>query len=269
MSILVRLLGPVDVRRNDTITPIGAPKRGAMLAALALAANRPVSLDALVETLWGDNAPPSATKNLRSHVHALRTIVDGRLVTHSGAYELQLGADELDTTLFTSLADRGAAAFAAGDMIGAVAACGEALGLWRGAAMSGVPPMARLDATLAGLLERRLAVFEDYCAARLAGGATSELVPDLRRHLASHPFRERAWAALMLAQYRSGDVHGALTSFTQAEAMLREQLGIDPRGELAVLHHAILARDPQLDGPLEWVGLNRLLTEEPVGHGHR
>lgn len=246
MSLLIRLLGPVDVRYHETITPIGPPKRSAMLAALALNANRPVHLSALVDSLWGDNAPLSAMKNLRSHAHALRMVVGGRLVTHTRAYELQVDTNELDSSLFTSLADRGTAALAAGDLTGAVSAYSKALGLWRGLALHGVPRTPRLDASLAGLLDRRLAVFEDCCAARLATGTAGELVPDLRRHLASHPFRERAWEVLMLAQYRSGDLAGALASFAQAIDVLREQLGLDPGPELVSLHRAILARDPRL-----------------------
>jgi DNA-binding SARP family transcriptional activator len=251
MPILIRLLGPVEIELDDTVTRIGAPKRQAMLATLALSANRPVALDVLIETVWGEDLPDSAMKNLRSHAHALRTVVDGRLVTHPGAYELRLEADELDITCFSSLAGRGAAARTAGDTVGAVAAYGQALGLWRGAALQGVPRTAQLDASVAGLQDRRLAVYEEYCDARLAGGAGSELIPDLRRHLASHPFRERAWGALMRAQYRSGDVAGALASFAQARNLLREQLGVDPGPYLVRLHRAILARDsrPIADQP--------------------
>jgi DNA-binding SARP family transcriptional activator len=112
-----------------------------------------------------------------------------------------------------------------------------------------MPRTGSLDATLTGLSERRLAVFESYCDARLATGATSELIPALRHHLGTHPFRERAWAALMVAQYRSGDLEASLTAFGHAEAILREQLGVDPGRELADLRQAILARDPRLDLP--------------------
>jgi DNA-binding SARP family transcriptional activator len=264
MSLFVRILGPVDVRHHGTTVSVGAPKRRAVLLALALAANQPVSLDSLVETAWGEQPPASATMNLRSHAHALRSILDDRVVTHSGAYELMLDVDELDSTLFTSLADRGSDALADGDIVGAVAACGEALALWRGPAAPAVPRTPRLDASLAGLQERQLAVLEDYCAARLAGGATSSLVPDLRRHLAAHPFRERAWAALMLAQYRGGDARGALASYADAHATLREQLGVEPGLDLTRLQHAILTRDPQLDDPARRPDLHQL-SPEPAG----
>jgi DNA-binding SARP family transcriptional activator len=249
MSIFVRLLGTVDICHDSTVTVIGSQKRRAMLATLALAANQPVSLETLAESLWGNDAPASATKNLRSHAYALRAVVGSRLITHSGGYELQLDVDEVDVALFLALADRGTAVLAAGDLLDAVVAYGEALALWRGVALSGVPRTPHLDAALTGLLERRHAVFEGYCEARLGAGAASELVPGLRRHLAAHPFRERAWSALMLAQYRSGDVYGALESAGQALSTFREQLGVEPGPELVELHRAILARDPLLDHP--------------------
>jgi DNA-binding SARP family transcriptional activator len=249
MSMLVRLLGIVDVCHDGTEMVIGPQKRRAMLATLALAANRSVSLEALADALWGNDAPASATKNLRSHAHSLRAVVGDRLITHSGGYELKLDADELDVALFVALADRGAVALASGDLLDALVAYGEALALWRGAALSGVSHTPQLDAAVTGLLERRHAVFEGYCSARLGVGATSEIVPGLRQHLAAHPFRERAWGALMLAQYRSGDVHGALGSFAEALSMFRDQLGLDPGPELVELHRAMLARDPRLDHP--------------------
>jgi DNA-binding SARP family transcriptional activator len=255
MLVFVRLLGPVDVRRENSVIPIDAPKTAAMLGALALAANRPVSLDALAWTLWADHPPVSATKNLRSYAHALRSSLGSRLVTRLGAYELRLGADELDTRRFTTLADRGASALVAGDTTRAVALLGEALGLWRGDILHGVPRTPRLDATLEGLRERRLAVHEDYFQARLAAGMDRELIPGIRLYVASYPFRERAWGSLILAQYRSGDVPAALASYTQALATLRDNLGVDPGPDLLALHRAVLARDPRL-GPVRQVRIS-------------
>ncbi|HZM78931.1 MAG TPA: AfsR/SARP family transcriptional regulator [Candidatus Limnocylindrales bacterium] len=265
MSIIVRLLGTVDIRLGNTVMTIGPQKRRAMLTALALAANQPVSLRTLAEALWGNDSPASATKNLRSYAHALRVLVGRRLVTHFGAYELKLDVDELDVAHFFALADRGAAALATGNLVDAIVAYREALALWRGPALTGVPRTPQLDAVLAGLGERRDAVFEEYCHARLSAGAASELLPSLRRHLAAQPYRERAWGALMLAQYRSGDVYGALGSFGQALSVFREQLGVDPGLELVELHRAILARDPRLDRPATKV----LLTQVQSGRGHR
>lgn len=247
MPFLVRLLGPVDIHREDSVIRINAPKSAAMLGTLAIALNQPVSLDRLAQALWAGTPPTSAVKNLRSYAHALRGILGGRLVTRYGAYELQLARDELDTTLFITLADRGRAALAAGDITSALVSLGEAMGLWRGDIMQGVPRTEQLDAALVGLRERRLAALEDYIEARLAAGMDRELIPETRLHLASHPLRERAWNSLMLAQYRSGDVPGALATYQKALVTLRDHLGIDPGPDLVELHRAILGRDPRLN----------------------
>ena len=59
----VGVLGPTVVRPTTDAGPttLQAAKHRALLAALALQAGRPVSADALVEAIWGADAPPSAT----------------------------------------------------------------------------------------------------------------------------------------------------------------------------------------------------------------
>jgi DNA-binding SARP family transcriptional activator len=75
--ILIRLLGPVDIRRES---PIDAPKTAAMLGALALAANHSASLThsgTRGEVLWPTAQLPRATKTLRKL--CLRTVETGVL----------------------------------------------------------------------------------------------------------------------------------------------------------------------------------------------
>src|SRR3546814_3048784 len=49
----------------------------------------------------------------------------------------------------------------------------------------------------------------------------ADLVPELEALLAEHPFRERLWAQLMLALYRSGRQRDALEAFQRARSLLR------------------------------------------------
>ena len=58
-----RLLGPFQVRRGTDTVSAGGRKRRALLAVLLLAADRMVSIDRLIEALWGDN-PPKTAHNL-------------------------------------------------------------------------------------------------------------------------------------------------------------------------------------------------------------
>ncbi len=82
------------------------------------------------------------------------------------------------------------------------------------------------------LEEMRLVAIEDRVDADLAAGAASELVAELESLVARHEFRERLWAQLMLALYRSGRQGDALGAYRRARTVLIEQLGIEPGREL-------------------------------------
>ena len=250
MNIEVRLLGPVELRVDGNPVYAGPAKRRAVLAALALDANRPVPLDRLTEMLWSERPPRSAIANIRNHVAALRRTVGSRLVSRPGAYQLTLGPGELDAADFRQLSETGHDALVRGVPGRAEPSLAAALRLWRGPAGQGLPRGPALDAPLAGLEAERLRVVEDLVRARLQLGYAGELVPMLREHLAAHPLREQAWAQLMLALYRAGDLGGALSAYREARATLHAQLGIDPGAELAELHVAMLARSPRLDLPM-------------------
>lgn len=246
MQLDIRLLGPVELRVGGRRVAPGPGKRRAVLAGLALAANRSVSLDRLAAMVWSDVPPPSATANLRSHLAALRRMVGDRLVTRPNAYELRMQPDELDVTEFHRLAENGRTALVRGYALDAVPALDAALALWRGAAGEGLPTGTTLDNRWASLEEQRLQVFEVLTDARLAVGRHAELLPGLREHLAAYPLRERAWGQLMLALYRCGEVPAALAAYRDARARLDQHLGIEPGEELAALHRAILERAPDV-----------------------
>ena len=50
----VAVLGPVEVSLDGAPVDLGTPKQRALVAALALSGGRPVSVDAIVDLLWGD-----------------------------------------------------------------------------------------------------------------------------------------------------------------------------------------------------------------------
>ncbi len=246
MQLDIRLLGAVELRVGGRRVAPGPGKRRAVIAGLALAANRSVSLDRLAAMVWADAPPPSATANLRSHAATLRRLVGDRLVTRPNAYELRMQPGELDVTEFHRLAENGRAALVRGHALDAVPALDAALALWRGSAGEGLPTGTTLDNRWASLDEQRLQVFELLTDARLAVGRHAELLPGLREHLAAYPLRERAWGQLMLALYRCGEVPAALAAYRDARARLDQHLGIEPGEELAALHRAILERAPDV-----------------------
>ena len=67
---------------------------------------------------------------------------------------------------------------------------------------------------------------------------------------AQHPYRERAWCALILALYRSGRQADALAAAGELRQTLAEGLGLDPSPEARELEDRILRHDAALARPL-------------------
>src|SRR5437773_2212907 len=80
-----------------------------------------------------------------------------RLVRAGAGYRLAVRPGELDVAVFTALAGRGRTAVRAGDAAAARELLGQALGLWRGAALADAAPLCpRLAGEAARLEEARL-----------------------------------------------------------------------------------------------------------------
>jgi DNA-binding SARP family transcriptional activator len=251
-----RLLGPLEVFDGETRVTLGGRKQRALLAILLLHANEVVSVDRLIDLLWGASPPGTAPTALHGHVSQLRKLLEpGRpagaepelLVTAEPGYVLRIDPDQLDLQRFTLLMAQARDARSAGREAQAAAALASALELWRG------PPLADLEnepfaqAELARLTELRVAAIELRFDADLALGRDHDLIPELEAHIARHPLRERPRGQLMLALYRAGRQAEALRAYQDARRTLVEEVGIEPGPELRLLERAILAQDPALD----------------------
>ena len=244
----LRVLGPVEVSADGRSLPLGGSKQRAVLAMLALDANRVVTTDHLIEGLWGDRAPASAPKMVQNYVWRLRTALgDGagaEILTRGRGYELRIDPDAVDAGRFQRLlteANRGRNGGAPAD------GAREALSLWRGPALSDVadepfaaPAIRRLDAL-------RVEAAELAIAADLAAGLHLEVVGEIDALVVQHPLRERLHAQRMLALYRCGRQAEALEAYRAARRTLVEEIGVEPGPELRRLHEAILRQDPALE----------------------
>jgi class 3 adenylate cyclase len=100
---------------------------------------------------------------------------------------------------------------------------------------------------LTRLAEARQAALEDRIEADLANGDHAALVGELESLVREHPLRERLWAQLMLALYRSGRQADALDAYQRARAHLAEELGLEPGPALRTLQIQILEQNASLD----------------------
>ncbi len=169
------------------------------------------------------------------------------LMTRPPGYVLHVEADELDTSRFEQLVAEGRVALREGDPVGAAERLGEALGLWRGAALAEFADEPFAQAEAARLDELRLSALEDRIEAELAQGRHGDVIADLEVAARDNPSRERLWARWMLALYRCGRQAEALGAYRELRTHLGEELGITPSPELVALEEAIVLQKPELD----------------------
>ena len=252
-----RILGPLQVIDDQgREVPLASNKQRALLAILLLHANELVTTDRLVDDLWGDEPPASASKALQVHISRLRRALengqstgDRSVLTQPTGYLLRTRPGELDLDRFEDAVSAAASAFAAGDSSGATQQLDAALALWRGEPLADLAYEPFADSAVARLQALKLAATEQRIDAKLALGRHGEVVPELEALVREHPYREQLRAKLMLALYRAGRQADALTAYREARHALVDELGIEPGAELRELEQAILNHDPALAAP--------------------
>jgi DNA-binding SARP family transcriptional activator/tetratricopeptide (TPR) repeat protein len=241
------ILGPVELSAGGGPVAVGGLKQRALLAFLLLHANEVVSRDRLIDALWGQCPPPSASVSLDAYLYRLRKLIGpGRLARRGGGYLLSVEAGELDAGRFELLVASARQAADAGDGRGAARMLADALALWRGPALADVLYQPFAGAPARQLEEQRLDAVESRIEAELGCGGGAALVPELEQLVTGHPLRERLVAALMLALYQAGRQADALAAFRAARGRLAEELGLEPGPEVCQLQQRILRHDPAL-----------------------
>jgi DNA-binding SARP family transcriptional activator len=229
-----RILGPLELCSDGQLVDLGGAKQRALLAVLLLHANRVVSQDSLIESLWESDPPASAQKALQMYVSGLRKLVGkDRVETRPPGYLLRVADDELDLGRFQQLREQGKLT--------------EALDLWRGPPLSDFAYNGFAQAEIARLEDQRLTCLEERFEQELDAGRHGELTGELEALVAQHPLRERLRGQLMLALYRSGRQAEALDAYQRARATLVDELGIEPGRQLRELHQQILNQDGSLE----------------------
>jgi DNA-binding SARP family transcriptional activator len=239
-----RILGPLEVLDGDVQIALGGRNQRALLALLLLRANEAVSTERLVDQLWGEHPPRTATTSLQNTVSQLRKLLGaGALQTRPTGYLLEVDAAQLDLTRFEGLLRD--ARRAEGPPERALL-LREALELWRGPALADLELETFAQPEIHRLEDLRLGALEERIAADLEVRTDAELVAEIEALIRVHPLRERLRGQLMLALYRAGRQAEALTAYHDARRILVEELGIEPGPELQGLYGSILRQERSL-----------------------
>src|SRR4249919_887894 len=188
-----RVLGPLEVVDDEGPLPLQGGKQRALLACLLLRANQVVSSETLIDVLWGDNAPETATHTLHVYVSQLRKVLrqarsphQAGLVTEGRGYMLEVDPDDIDLDRFERIAAAGREALEEGHDADAATRFAQALGLWRGQPLSDLPYEGFPRQEIVRLEELYLAATEDRIEADLRLGRHTQLVGELKKLVRDH-----------------------------------------------------------------------------------
>jgi DNA-binding SARP family transcriptional activator len=229
------------------------------LATLLLSANKVVSMDRLLEAIYGEDLPPTCRSQAQISISSLRRQLAACgsadvIVTHERGYVIRVDNGDLDSEQFQELVAQGRAARDTGNVHRAIASYRDGLRLWRGPALDGIDSQL-VHAAASRLDELRMTINEDRLKLELDVGRHHELVGELAELVHDYPLRERLRGHLMLALHRCGRTAEALDVYHQARQIMIDELGIEPGERLQQLQRAILRSDPDLDVATEppWV----------------
>ncbi|XVU28236.1 AfsR/SARP family transcriptional regulator [Actinoplanes sp. CA-054009] len=239
------VLGVVEARVAGQPVGLGHARQRSVLAALLVEVGRPVTVDQLVDRVWGDDPPQRAAGALYSYLSRLRGAIAASGVAierRPGGYALTADPEAVDLHRFRRLV---ALARGAESDRSAAEQISKALELWRGEPFAGLDTP-WLSATRELLLGERFAAELDHNDVLLRLGRHGELLPSLSAAVAVHPLDERLAEQFMLTLYRCGRQADADEQYRRIRHSLAEELGSDPGPGLRRLHERILAADPAL-----------------------
>ncbi|WP_194916945.1 AfsR/SARP family transcriptional regulator [Catenulispora rubra] len=266
----VQLLGPVRATRNGVAFYGGPPQQQAVLAMLLLARGSQVSVDSMIDGLWGEAPPKTAVGIIRKYISVLRNpgvageACRGFAIVFAGnGYVLPTSGVDVDLDRFEGDVHR-AMAVLDDDPDSALALSRKALGLWRGSPLAGIAgPFA--EAVRDRTMELYADAVQTELTAQVQTGGHAGAVARIRAMVAEHPLRESLHELLMLALHKAGRPGEALEAYASARRTLRDELAIEPGAGLREIQRRILTGDEgrEAEQPLEATPTVRLPAAPP------
>lgn len=238
-----RLLGPFEARHQGELVELRGRTYPKILALLLLGEGAAASIGGLVEALWDDAPPSTASRQVRNRVASLRRILKDhghdpiQKVPHG--YRIPIREVGSDCCRFIDLSNRARSLARASRYREAVNSMDVALGLWSGPALMGLSGKV-FEASALRLEESRLSAIESRASWQLRVGLSDEVIGELSELIVAQPYRQQLLLLFMSALQHNGRAAEALYAYETYRSRLTEELGIEPGQALQRLYVSIL-----------------------------
>ncbi len=278
--IRIRLLGSFQVTINDyPITQFDADTARALLAYLALNAERPHQREALATLLWNRQSKEDALGNLRSALNRLRKALSDKHTAHPfllvtrGTIQFNPNSDFwCDTRALQSLVDQ-VKRHPHRSLNGCpwcISRLRKAAELYRGPFLADLYidsyPFEEWQRIVRERFHRMgISVLYALASYHQQRGEYTEAEHYARQQIILEPWREEAHQQLMRALFASGQRSAALAQYQALRVILQEELGVLPMEETTALYEEIRAapRKKGVTGELYFQKPGILLQSSP------
>jgi len=239
------------ILRQGAELKISATKPRVIFAMLSMFAGSLLSTDQMVDELWPERPPSTASRTVQTYVYQIRKAIgaesDGtgppgpEVLTRPGGYEFQLGSNSfVDFIRFGELLEIGREKTAHHRPHEASAALREALTLWRGKPFSDLPVGPALTIAQTRLEQMRKNAQELQIDVELGLGHHHDIVDPLRELVLLYPDDEGFAARSMTALLASGRRGEAIDVYHRLRQRLHDDFGLIPSPDVQRLFHSAL-----------------------------
>ena len=230
------ILGPLRLGQVQG-QPLRASKPRQLLATLLLHPNRFVSTDLIADALWEGSPPRSATANIRTYVRALRGVLQeaglpAPIDTSAAGYSIEVGVDELDSSLFESLLAEGGHLRDAGEARQAMQVLSRAYSLWRGHPLEDLAVSSAWEGSIGRLEAQYRSLVDGLLDLRLEHGDPAGAAVLLSGRITEDPYDEQLWRRLVDTLLAAGRTGEARAAYAKAVKTLADELDVEPGPDL-------------------------------------
>lgn len=254
-SLSFQLLGPVRAWIGRDEVDLGTRQQRAVLAVLLLADGQPVTVDDVVDRVWGENPPRSARGTLRTYIYRLRRVLESAapgsdlIQFTASSYRIATQDVDIDSAEFFELL-RLAEEVRRFDDRAARDSLRSALALWKGDALQGCDGE-WLVARRAWLESRRVDALIALFPLEQSGGEPGGVLEIIGELWRQQPTQEKLAELYMTGLWQKNQRSDALGVYEHVRQVLGSELGIDPGAELQALHLRILRAENTVAGASE------------------
>lgn len=234
--LYIQTLGPLKAWHAGRPLDLGPVRQCILLGILAARCGESVAQDVLADMLWGHRPPHSWAGVIHTYVSRLRRILEPGcrpgsrtkvIVTTSRGYQLRLGTNQLDYLVFRRWLAESRDLRQDGDAFRAFACYQKALSHWHGHPFADLIRL-RCQPEVAALASELAAAVLECADLACALGQARPMIGPLREINSWDPFNGAAQAQLIRTLIAAGERAAAVRAFNQIQALLADELGVDP-----------------------------------------